>query len=255
MAEEIENTNKQIIVGRTSDGKYIVIKVNDDGESEIVLKGNSDIDGSGTVRYVIVDSAGRLHTRGFRDAAGNGRRMLVDDDRHGQIDIVGASVCCDALVVARAVHHRIKESKEFYANYCWSAIADTNSVYFLIKAGDKTPHGNIGIMTSGKANLFLYETPTITGDGTTVIPRCLNRETDASPDATFFRDPTIGADGTELECALLGAAGKFSAVGGETTGAYWWFDHNKNYTVKVTNTSGGVIDIAIGYDFHEHTAI
>ncbi|MHA1210823.1 MAG: hypothetical protein ACTSSH_00030 [Candidatus Heimdallarchaeota archaeon] len=159
------------------------------------------------------------------------------------------------ITSVRAVHYRIKESKEFYANYCWADIADTNSVYFLIKAGDKTPHGNIGIMTSGKANLFLYETPTITGDGTAVTPYCLNRETDASPDATFFRDPTIGADGTELECALLGAAGKFSAVGGELSGAYWWFDHNKNYIVKVTNTSGGAIDIAIGYGFHEHLAV
>lgn len=166
-----------------------------------------------------------------------------------------AVLCCNALVTARVVHYRIKESKEFIAGYCWSVIADTNSVYFLIKAGAKVPHGTIRIITSGKASLYLYETPTITADGTTVTPHCLNRETDATPDTTFFRDPTIGADGTELECALLGAAGHFTATGGESTGAYWWLDHNKNYIIKVTNTSGDVIDVSIGYGFHEHIAV
>lgn len=165
------------------------------------------------------------------------------------------SICCDALVTTRSVHHRIKNSKEFIAGYCWVDVADTNSVYFLIKAGDKAPHGTIRIITSGKASLYFYETPTITADGTIVTPRCLNRETDATPVTTFFRDPTIGADGTELECALLGAAGHFIATGGETTGAYWWLDHNKNYIVKVTNTSGDVIDASVGYGFHEHIAV
>lgn len=233
--------NSSIVLPGDITGKKIRTKVQtEDGKNVedivVVLCGNTEPDGSGESYFLVVDSSGSQRTK-ITDG--------VDD----------VAICYNALVTTRSVHHRIKNSKEFIAGYCWSNVADTNSVYFLIKAGTKVPHGVIRIITSGKAGLFLYETPTITADGTVVTPRCLNRETDASPSTTFFRDPTIGADGTELECALLGAAGHFIATGGETTGAYWWFDHNKNYIVKVTNTSGGAVDVSIGYGFHEHVAV
>ena len=39
MAEEIENATKQIIVGRSVDGKYITIRVDDDGNALSKLVG------------------------------------------------------------------------------------------------------------------------------------------------------------------------------------------------------------------------
>ena len=36
MAEEIENTNKQIIVGRTTDGKYVIVKVDANGQISVI---------------------------------------------------------------------------------------------------------------------------------------------------------------------------------------------------------------------------
>ncbi len=52
------------------------------------LLGNTSSDGSGTDYHLILDDSGRLHTRGFRLADGTGARMLVDADRHGQVDVL-----------------------------------------------------------------------------------------------------------------------------------------------------------------------
>jgi len=59
---------------------------------EIEVLGNTSPDGSGTSYHLLTDDSGRLHTRSFRDAAGNGKRMLVDGDRHGQVDVLSGSI-------------------------------------------------------------------------------------------------------------------------------------------------------------------
>jgi len=159
------------------------------------------------------------------------------------------------ITSVRAVHYRIKKSLEFYADYCWYDVANDADVFFHIKAGDKTPHGNITIYTSGKAHAFFYEAPTITNDGTVVASQSMNREVIGTPTASIYRDTVLSANGTEIECDVIGTAGKFTASGGDSSGAYWLFDHNKSYVVKVTNKSGDVSDIAISYGWHEHLAV
>ena len=161
----------------------------------------------------------------------------------------GAIVCTDA------VHKRIIDSEEFLSSYCFIDVADDASVYLHIKTGDKTLHGNVSIESDGKCYGNLYENPTITDDGTGLLENCLNRETIVVPESTIFYTPTVSADGTCIECRLLGAAGMFTASGGNITDAYWLLDHNKSYLVKITNKSGSASDICINLQWHEHTAV
>lgn len=55
---------------------------------KVGLIGNTSADGSGTDYHLLTDDTGRLHTRGFKLADGTGTRMLVDADKHGQVDIM-----------------------------------------------------------------------------------------------------------------------------------------------------------------------
>ena len=155
----------------------------------------------------------------------------------------------------KAVHYRIKNSKEWFSGHCWTAVADGASVYFHIKSGAKTVHGVGTVSSDAKCYIYLYEAPTLTNNGTGLTEYCMNRETDVSPTAAMFRDPAVSDDGTELACEVLGTAGKFTATGGVVDGAYWILDHDKSYLIKVTNKSGTNSDISVGYEWHEHVAV
>lgn len=79
MAEEIENAKKQVIVGRTVDGKYIVLETDSTGHLQIKL-----VDSSGTVinpstedTLAILNDKHTVHaehikTMGFKEAVGHG---------------------------------------------------------------------------------------------------------------------------------------------------------------------------------------
>ena len=156
----------------------------------------------------------------------------------------------------RAVHWRIKESKEWYSSYKWSSVANTNSVYLQIKTDStKSCHGNISVEADGKCTIEIYENPTLNNDGTELTENSMNRETITSPATNIYRDPNVSSDGTLLEIGLLGVAGKFIAAGGVVTDAYWLFKPNEDYLVKVTNNSGGNLDIVIHAQWHEHMAV
>ena len=63
----------------------------EDKQDDLIAKeliGNSVADGSGNTHHAIVDNVGRIQNRGFRNSSGDGRRMLVDSDRHGQVDVL-----------------------------------------------------------------------------------------------------------------------------------------------------------------------
>ena len=66
----------------------IVLAAGTNKIGKVNIIGNTSSDCSGEDKCLITDDTGRLHTRGFRLADGSGARMLVDADRHGQVDIM-----------------------------------------------------------------------------------------------------------------------------------------------------------------------
>ena len=159
------------------------------------------------------------------------------------------------ITVIKAVHYRIKESKEWLGSYCWTAVDNAINVYLHIKTGNKTCHGTGSVSSDGKCNISLYGSPSIESDGTDLVEYCMNREVDAIPTTTLFSTPSVAADGTKLECGILGQAGKKTVAGGAIEGAYWLLDHNSDYLIKATNDSGNASDIVIKYQWHEHVAV
>ena len=79
MAEEIENAKKQVIVGRTVDGKYIVLETDSTGHLQIKLvdsAGNvinpSTEDTLAILNAKIVTHSEHVKTMGFKEAVGHG---------------------------------------------------------------------------------------------------------------------------------------------------------------------------------------
>jgi len=265
---EVTNDNKLAVYATGSNGVGVDI-INKE------LIGNSAVDGAGDTYYGIIGSTGKLHTQGFRNAAGNGRRMLVDSDRHGQVDVIASlpagtnllgkvkltnditdvdvNPAAQALYTSRAQHSRIVKSLEFCGCHRYLAVADNASVYLLGKVGaDKNAHGDFRVSSEGKVYIELYEAPTITLDGTAETILSVNRQTLGTPTATLWHTPTIAADGTQLNCSMLGTAGRKEGAGGiSAAGCYFLFKKSTNYLLKVTNKKGAAADINMSYSWHE----
>ena len=159
-----------------------------------------------------------------------------------------------AITCTQAVHYRINNSKEWLSSYRWTGVEDAASVYFHIKTLSKmVAHGTITVITDGKAYVDIFEDPTLTDDGTALPEYCMNRKTILFSTTQTFRDPTVTNDGRIIEYGMIGIGGKFTASGGDTSGAYWYLDDCSSYIIKVTNQSGADIDVVITYQFHEHT--
>lgn len=154
------------------------------------------------------------------------------------------------------VAYRIRNSREFFCCHCFDDVADAADVFIHIKVDSTVScHGNLIIEAEAKTKVFLYENPTTTDDGTALTELSMNRETLGTPVSDLFHTPTVGADGTLLECGLIGSAGKFTSSGGAEVGAYWAFKPNEEYLVKMTNESGAAADICFKYRWHEHLAV
>ena len=105
-----------------------------------------------------------------------------------------------ALTTSRAIHWRIKESKEFFVSHRFVDVADDAEVLIHIKTdATKSPHGMVSVESDGKCFVDFYENPTTSADGTGLTGLCMNREPDAPPVTTLFHTPTKSANGTILE--------------------------------------------------------
>ena len=161
-----------------------------------------------------------------------------------------------AQYTVRAVHLRIRNSKEWMAFHFWDDLADGGTAYLHVKTGTATStHGNLIVETDNRINLGFYENPSLSSDGSSVTAYCMNRETDGTALTSIYHTAGVGTIGTKLECGVLGAAGKFSAAGGDITNGYWLLSPDESYILEIVNTSGTSVDICAKYQWHEHDAV
>ena len=182
------------------------------------------------------------------DASGNLNVLLSDGTTTAVIDPESGSLSVDS-----ATHQRVINSNMWISSYLWSAVAAAGSVFFHIKVGaNKNPHGVIRMSCQAESTFYIYENPTLTGDGTALTNVCENRQTTAVPNTACFRDPAITANGLQLEIGKLGVGGRFTAAG--TTienGGYFLLKKGEDYLIRVDNDDGAAQDFSITYMWHE----
>jgi len=158
-----------------------------------------------------------------------------------------------SLSISQALHQRIMTSNQWLASYHWGDVPAAGDRYILLRAAAAAnPHISITIMTEAKAMWWLYETPTITNDGTAVDRISVNRQDPSVSTMTVFRDTTTTALGTLLEIGMLGSSGKFDDMAGSApTAGYWLLKKSINYLIRIDNMDDAAKDLAVHVTWHE----
>lgn len=198
---------------------------------------NSGVDSNKDVHPILVDADGRPYV------------LITDGTTTAHIE-----PSAEALTVSRAIHKRIMESNQWISSYLWGDVPAAGDRYLLLKvAAGANAHISITVMTEAKSEWWLYETPTITNDGTAVDRISVNREDPSVSTMTVFRDTTTSALGTLLELGLLGSSGKFDDMGGSAPSAgYWLLKKSTNYLIRIDNMDAAAKDLAVNVTWHEH---
>lgn len=127
--------------------------------------------------------------------------------------------------------------------------------YFLGKVGATAVHWNhysIGA-DDGPLDIYLFEAPTISDNGTpmTVVNR--NRESSNVSNFSVFAAPTVSADGTELFVNGVLASGTGPTLSAQESGddTIWILAPNTDYIFKIHNDGAGTANVWAHFAWHE----
>lgn len=154
-----------------------------------------------------------------------------------------------ALSTTSMRHCKVSCGLLFHASKVWEDLADDGFATYLV-----TCHANYHVMTyfefnsEGAAIIELYETPTVTGNGTAVTPRNMNRNYSDVLNTLVFHTPTCSADGTLLKQKLIGSG---KAGSGQGDAVHWHLKKGLSYYVKIKNVSGQVKTVSASIKFFE----
>ena len=155
-----------------------------------------------------------------------------------------------------SLHNHTHEGEAYSISHGFIAVADDAHADMLIRTGAIDVHIVAEIEGEGKAYAFLYEVPTITLDGTPLVPRNKYRShNDNDPEQSsvlIFHTPTVGAVGTQLLTELItGGSGPQSIGSRGGRSAEWVLKKNTDYLFRVTNKTGQAKDFTIHPEWYE----
>lgn len=165
----------------------------------------------------------------------------------------------DAITVISEPHKLIHDGFVYKAWHKFTAVADAGNADMLLSVpADIFPHlHDVRVVVgAGDCDVRVYEGTTTSSDGTAVTPRSLNRNgTVDTPDLDVFHTPTVTGVGTEIRNAWVPPTA--TGVGQSNSGAVEDPDYeivlkpSTKYLLRVTNNSGGAIDIHTQIYFYE----
>lgn len=162
---------------------------------------------------------------------------------------ISADQYVNALLTMDLFHHRIHQG-DAYNHSTVFTIGAGATVYLLGKVGANPVHFNGFSLAAddGPITVSLFETPTITDDGTQISVINRNRISSHIPTFEVYTGPTIAADGDALFTFR-----NFSDSG--TTSAdimpeEWLLAPNTNYVIKLVNT-GGAAAVSSNFFWYE----
>lgn len=95
-------------------------------------------------------------------------------------------------------------------------------------------------MAAGLHDVFLFQGPTTSLDGSALTPQNRNRlDTPPSCPVQVFNGPTISVDGTQLTTGKAALSQNFDS-------GYWLLKPGTNYLVRITNTTAGALASVLG---------
>lgn len=158
------------------------------------------------------------------------------------------------IVVLQHTEHRVHSGKLFLAEYSEN-IADSASVEMMITTGALTAHIAFAVAAGGQVTVYFFENTGKTG-GTPITARNFNRNNSDNNGVTVTHTPGGAGDGASIVNARLvpggaGAAPQSRTGGDARSGTEMILRPNTKYLLRVTNTSGGAIDVNPVINYYE----
>lgn len=189
---------------------------------------------------------------------GQGRRIrtiLIEDGQKIIITDGVTDVVVDPLgyIVTVEIEHYKVHIGDFYtvSDYDNNVLVAAPK-YWLVRTPNTALrfHTKINVETDTGTLLEFFENPTITLDGVALTAFNNERNSAKTCSLNFFRDPTVGADGTRIQVARV-APGREKKIGGTArSAAEWILKQNEEYLVKATVDANGA-EVTINIEGYE----
>ena len=148
-------------------------------------------------------------------------------------------------------HHQVHEGETFRWSTYVSSLASGNSKDIEIIVPNITipggvspvalcPHFRFEVISSAQADVYLYETPTISVSGTVRTPIAMERNGTYTPKLGIYEDPTVTSVGTQLYRGLILSSKSFSGAT-ENSSVEFVLKNNTKYLLRCTSQSNGNI--------------
>lgn len=183
-------------------------------------------------------------------------RVLKEDNTFINIaDIIGtATDLTGGIYVVDEIRHAV-HSGDAYSYDVDGTIAAESSIYVLGATGDKQIHFDslLGNFSKGGIRLSLYESPTVTSNGTLQNSVNLNFASSNTSTMAIYSAPTITDNGilkTSLFIPITGVGVNVSpAAGGIANGRV--LKQNTLYLLQIQNTDTSACPFGISFNWHD----
>lgn len=153
-------------------------------------------------------------------------------------------------VIADEQHYKIHLGQLWQVTYYQSGLSSSDVINIGISTGSKELHLSTALSVSGNATYESFKNCQFT-NGTTMQPFNHNFTVSASPETSFFLNPSISDNGTTIRKLFI--PGGSSKGAGTTTsfGREFILSPNSKYIVRYTNIDGNSSIMDFIADFYE----
>lgn len=175
----------------------------------------------------------------------------------GKLDILISRLLADEqsgnLRTIDLIHEKIHRGQVYVFSYHDDAVANGNSLDILFRVGPSLSSHAIATVTStGDAEIYLYESPTTSADGTVVNVKNKNRYSSDTKSFSVFHTPTVDTVGTELiNPFIAGGSGGLKIGASSEQRDEWVLKNGLDYLIRITNVSGQAAKINIVSSLYE----
>jgi len=157
------------------------------------------------------------------------------------------------LLVTPIERNLVGDGVVFSCFHTFGAVPAATSRWLHVKVpASYVAHMRFRFMAEAKIDYYVYENPTLTGDGTALTEFDMNRTTSNASNVDVFHTPTVSAVGTMIDNGMLGSSGFLTDTGGSISPMRdWIFKESESYLVGANNNDAAAKDIVIQLSWYE----
>lgn len=157
-----------------------------------------------------------------------------------------------SIMIITPEHDKIHNGRGFECSGK-ASITSGASFLILIQTANCLTHLRLIHMdlTGAPADIYLYESPTISNNGTLISLINKNRNSSLVPCTLIYHTPTVSVNGTQLSYHLINGA-KQSGGSNDNFEDEWVLNRNTKYLLLITNNS--VSTETLGFKFFWYEA-